>query len=290
MNRDFSNAKTVDSTIRTAELASGLRLPFVEHGDPSGVPMILLHGVTDSWRSFEPVLPHLPDSIHAFALTQRGHGDADRPAAGYLARDFATDVAAFADAVGLGAAIIVGHSMGSTNALRFAVDYPGRTLGLVLAGAFATYLDKADLRQFQQTDVAQLADPVDEAFAREFQLSTLARPVPQALLDTAVRESLKLPARVWQALFAGFFEDDFSPRLGEIRAPTLIVWGDGDAYCPRRDQQLLMDTIEGAQLVVYEGAGHAVHWEEPERFAADLADFAGRFEGQGALSVRRARR
>jgi alpha-beta hydrolase superfamily lysophospholipase len=57
----------------------------------AGVPVILLHGITDSWRSFEPVLPHLPASIRAFALSQRGHGDSERPAAGYHPRDFAAD-------------------------------------------------------------------------------------------------------------------------------------------------------------------------------------------------------
>ena len=77
------------------------RLPYVEQGDPAGVPVVLLHGGTDSWRSFEPVLPYLPGSIHAFALTLRGHGDASRPAAGYRPRDFAADVAAFLDSQGL---------------------------------------------------------------------------------------------------------------------------------------------------------------------------------------------
>ena len=66
-------------TTKTIVLPTGVTLPYVEQGDPDGVPVILLHGVTDSWRSFEPVLPHLPPSIRAFALTQRGHGDADRP-------------------------------------------------------------------------------------------------------------------------------------------------------------------------------------------------------------------
>ena len=66
-------------TTKAIALSTGVTLPYVEQGDPDGVPVILLHGVTDSWRSFEPVLPHLPPSIHAFALTQRGHGDADRP-------------------------------------------------------------------------------------------------------------------------------------------------------------------------------------------------------------------
>jgi non-heme chloroperoxidase len=125
--------------IKCIELSNRMKLPYVEQGDLSGIPMFLLHGVTDSWHSFERVLPHLPMSIHAFALTHRGHGDAGRPAAGYRTRDFAADVAAFVNAVGLGPTVVVGHSMGSTNAQRFAIDYPERTLGLVLAGAFATY-------------------------------------------------------------------------------------------------------------------------------------------------------
>ncbi|MCG8349300.1 MAG: hypothetical protein MI924_16150, partial [Chloroflexales bacterium] len=77
--------------IKSCELSNGVKLPYVEHGDPTGLPMLLLHGVADSWRSFERVLPHLPQSMHAIALTQRGHGDADRPAAGYRTRDFAAD-------------------------------------------------------------------------------------------------------------------------------------------------------------------------------------------------------
>ena len=75
--------------IKCVELPNRVKLPYVEQGDSSGVPVLLLHGVTDSWRSFERVLPHLPASIRAFALTQRGHGDADRPAAGYGPHDFA---------------------------------------------------------------------------------------------------------------------------------------------------------------------------------------------------------
>ena len=64
------------SVVHSVELPTGVTLQYVEQGDPAGIPVLLLHGATDSWRSFEPVLPHLPSSIRAFALTQRGHGDA----------------------------------------------------------------------------------------------------------------------------------------------------------------------------------------------------------------------
>lgn len=111
--------------VRSVRLSSRITLPYVEQGDPRGVPVLFLHGVTDSWRSFEPVLPHLPKSMRAFALTQRGHGDADRPAS-YRTRDFAADIAAFLDALELDSAVLVGHSMGTTNALRAAATANAR--------------------------------------------------------------------------------------------------------------------------------------------------------------------
>ncbi len=75
----------------TVELPNQVKLQYVEQGNSSGLPLILLHGYADSWRSFERVLPYLPKSIRTFTLTQRGHGDASRPVTGYRARDFATD-------------------------------------------------------------------------------------------------------------------------------------------------------------------------------------------------------
>jgi non-heme chloroperoxidase len=115
--------------IHSVELLGGPKLEYVEQGDRSGVPLVLLHGYTDSWRSFEPVLPHLPSDVRAFALTQRGHGDAARPAHRYGPPDFAADVARFMDRLGIGAAVIAGHSMGASVAQRFALDHPGARWG-----------------------------------------------------------------------------------------------------------------------------------------------------------------
>lgn len=260
------------AVIRSVELPNGVRLPYAEQGDDRGIPVVLLHGVTDSWRSFEPVLPHLPGAIRALALTQRGHGDADRPEH-YRFEDFAADVVAFLDALGIEAAVVVGHSMGSYVAQRFAMDHPDRTLALVLAGSFTTMRDNPVVLDLWQSTVSKLTDPIDPAFVREFQESTIARPVPPALLDTVVQESLAVPARVWRAAFQAHIESDFSSRLGEISAPTLILWGDRDAICPRSEQDALAAQIAGARLVVWSGAGHALHWEEPGRFATELVAF-----------------
>src|SRR5215213_869174 len=90
-------------------LPTGVRLRYAAQGDPAGPGIILLHGFTDSWFSWSEVLPRLSPSLNVFALDQRGHGDSDRPDTGYALDDFAGDVLAFMDAVGLGSATVVGH-------------------------------------------------------------------------------------------------------------------------------------------------------------------------------------
>ena len=136
---------TILPTAQAAELPDGLSVPYLEQGDRTGVPLILLHGITDSHRSFEPVLAALPDSIHAFAITARGHGDAGKPETGYTAAEMAADVIAVMDVAGIERAIVVGHSMGSWSAQRVAAGHPDRVIGAVLAGAFATFHGRSDM-------------------------------------------------------------------------------------------------------------------------------------------------
>ena len=61
----------------------GIEVPYVEQGDPDGVPVVLLHAWLDSRRCFGQLMAVLPERIRAFAFDQRGHGDAARPADGY---------------------------------------------------------------------------------------------------------------------------------------------------------------------------------------------------------------
>jgi non-heme chloroperoxidase len=261
--------------VKRIALPGRLTIDYVDHGDASGFPVIALHGITDSWRSFEPLLPHLPPTLRIFALNQRGHGGAEAPPSGYLPRDFADDIAAFADATGVSRAVVVGHSMGASNALRFAIDYPERVAGLVLLGAFASF-QRPDLESFLLGEVQQLEDPIDVAFARDFQQSTLTQPVPPDFFETVMRECLKTPARVWRDSFAGLLRHDYLDQLGAVQAPTVLLWGRHDTYSLRDDQQKLLAGIAHCSLVEYADAGHALHWEEPARVAADLTAFAAR--------------
>lgn len=258
---------------KLVELSNRVKLPYAEQGEPSGVPLLLLHGYADSWRSFELVLPFLPGSVRAIALTQRGHGDASRPADGYRPDDFAADLAEFMDVLQLESAVIAGGSSGGFAARRFAVDYPERTLGLVLLGSPFTMQDKPEVLEMWESTISKLTDPVDSRFVREFHESTYVRPVPEAFLRTMVNESLKAPAHVWRSTAEGLLGDDSSKNLAQIKAPTLIIWGDQDTIVPLSDQEKLKGGIEGSRLIVYPGVGHAIYWEEPGHVASDIIAF-----------------
>jgi pimeloyl-ACP methyl ester carboxylesterase len=260
------------TTTKTVELSNGIRLPFLEQGHASGIPVVFLHGVTDSMHSFDPVLPYLPSSIHAFALTQRGHGDADRPAHGYRTRDFAGDVARFLDAVGvqMRSSWVTRWARRTRCALR-SITRPGRP-GWILAGAFASYSANAGLVEFWESSVSQLRDPIDAAFAREFQASTLASPIAPQFFELVMRECLKVPASVWRQAFEGFMEDDFSQELDAIEAPTLLYGVSATPRAATRPGNRAGRNRKRCACRV-PSTGHAVHWEQATRFAADLVAF-----------------
>jgi pimeloyl-ACP methyl ester carboxylesterase/tetratricopeptide (TPR) repeat protein len=256
-----------------ATLSTGVTLEYVEQGPRTGTPVILLHGITDSWRSFERVLPHLPSSLRVIAVSLRGHGGSSRPHAGYRAEDMAGDVDLLMEALDLPPALVVGHSMGSGVALRLALDHPARVGGLVLVGGSASWNQNPVVQEAIAMGTS-VQDPIDAAMVREFQLSTLVKPVPPEVVDTAVAESLKLPVHVWHEAFSALLHHDVVDRLPELRVPVRLIWGEHDTLATRADQEAVLSQVPGARLSVYEGHGHAPHWEDPARVAQEIAAFA----------------
>ena len=271
---DFIRNLNITSSLkeRTIELPGNLNLSYVEQGDSEGLPVIFLHGFTDSWHSYDSVLRNLPKNIHAFAISQRGHGNSDKPVSGYTPQDFANDVAAFVEKRKLGPVVVVGHSMGGVVVQRFAMDHPQLTKAVVIIGSSTSVKNFSSVKEFVEM-VNQLNDPIEPAFAEEFQKSTLAKPINDGYYKELVGESLKVPARVWKAILNELMNYDPSGELNNIRKPTLIVWGDQDLFCGRESQTLLLKSIKDSRLLVYQGTGHAVHWEEPKRLSNDLVEF-----------------
>jgi pimeloyl-ACP methyl ester carboxylesterase len=256
--------------IGQVRLSTGLGLELAERG--SGRPVVFLHGYTDSWYSHNGVLEALPADVHAIVPSQRGHGGSDKPVSGYAISDFAHDVAALMNSLGVDRAPVVGHSMGSLIAQELALRFPERVSALVLNGS-ATTGDNEMLRGFL-AETRRLADPIDRGFVAAFQSGTCAQPLGTAMsLERAIDESMKMPAHAWVAALEGILAYRPSRPLEEIACPTLIVWGDKDEIFLRPEQEMLLARIPGAQIDVYQGAGHAPHWEEPERFTRDVMAF-----------------
>lgn len=259
-------------TEQSIRLPNGATLRYVEQGPADAMPLILLHGFPDSWLSYESVLANLPSTIRAIALSQRGFGNSDKADDGYHPRDLAVDLAAFMELRRIPQAILAGHSMGALVAQRFAIDFPERVAGLALIGTFKALRGSAELAQLID-EIARMADPIDLDLVREFQASTLAQPVPDAFFRTVVAEGARLPLSIWRAALKEIAAYDDFAELARIAAPAILFWGERDNFSTHEQQQELASEIPGAELRVYAGAGHSLHWEEPRRFAGDLANF-----------------
>jgi non-heme chloroperoxidase len=254
-------------------LATGPRLHYAERGDREGEAIIFLHAYADSWFSYGRVLPLLSPAYHAFAPDQRGHGNSDKPECCYAADDYAADVDAFMEAVGIEEATLVGDSSGGLIAQRVALDYPHRVSCLVLIGSPTTLVNNETLMGWSES-LRTLEDPVPPEFVRALLESIIHYPIPEEFLEKALSESLKVPARVWRDYWEGVvLAVDDTARYGEISAPTLILWGAQDALLPREEQERRAAAIPKATLKVYPETGHLAHWVRPEWVVRDLEAF-----------------
>jgi pimeloyl-ACP methyl ester carboxylesterase len=250
-------------------LSNGVTLHYAHQGPREGLPMIMLHGFPDSWVSFSRVMPLLPFDLRVIVPDLRGHGASDRPLIGYRLTDLAGDIVGLMDALQIPQAIVVGHSMGSFVARKLVQIAPGRVSRLVLVGGGAT-ADTPNLRGLLQA-VDALTDPVDEAFVREFQQSTVCAPVPRDFMEAAIANSCRTPARVWRAALRGFIEEPIALVRPDMR--TLVLGGKQDSVFSPMEQMALARLFPRGELHLLEGVGHALHWEQPETFVSALKRF-----------------
>jgi len=260
----------MDQGVSWAELSTGVRLPYVSVGPSSATPVMLLHAWGESRRSFDRLMPILANTVHAVAVDQRGHGDADRPRTGYSLASLAEDIVAFMDALGVSSAVLLGSSSGGYVAQQVAAICPDRVSGLVLVGSPRSLQGRPPFAD----EVDQLSDPVDEVWVRD-SLTWFPRfhPVPEWYLEDRVRDGARIPAHVWRETFNGLCDATPPTDAATITSPTLILWGNRDELLAREQEDDLVRAIPGSRMIVYEGTGHLVLWEQPDQVAADLKAF-----------------
>jgi pimeloyl-ACP methyl ester carboxylesterase len=217
-----------DRLIRRVHLATGVTVSYLEQGDPQAVAVLLLHAWVESSGCFDRLLQAVPPALRVFAMDQRGHGDADKPADGYALVNFADDIEAFMDAVGLQSAVLLGSSSGGYIAQQVAIQVPHRVGGLVLVGAPRSLQGRPAFAD----EVDRLTDPVDPTWVEE-SLTWFPRyhDVPDRYIKDRIRDGLRVPAHVWMASLAGLTTAVPPSESGTITAPTLIICGERTSYC-----------------------------------------------------------
>jgi non-heme chloroperoxidase len=255
-------------------LESGLELSYWGQGIGSARAVVLIPGPADSWRSYNPVLVLIPDHLRVVAVSLRGHGDSSKPPTGYRIEDLASDIVPLLDGLGIERAVLVGHSGSCLVARRVALDTPDRVVGLFLEASPSTLRGDDALVGFVDTVVSTLTSPIDREFARSFVTDTSSETLAPHLVDELIDDLIKLPVHAWNEMFASLLDYDDTTELARVEVPVSLVWGEDDALVPRQMQDQLVDLLPKAELTVYAGVGHTPRWQQPSRFAQELADFS----------------
>jgi non-heme chloroperoxidase len=264
-----TDAVAAPTALNHVRLSNGVTLHYATRGPQTGPAVVMLHGYSDSWFSFSQVLPLMPSEMRIVVPDMRGHGDSERPPAGYAIADMADDVIRLLDALAVPKAVLIGHSMGTFVARKVCELAPLKVSRLVLCGGAVT-ADNAGIRELQLA-VSALTDPVDEAFVRDFQMSTIASPVPEALLEAVIANSRRMPARIWKAIIQGLI--DFEAPVVRPDVRTLVLGGRQDAVFSATEQMVLARQFPLGELHLIDGVGHTLHWEQPATFVNALIRF-----------------
>lgn len=222
---------------------------WLESGDADEV-LILLHGLSGSGRWWARNVPGLAQKHRVMIPDLVGYGRT--PLVGRVPSlpRMADLLASWVGVLGLEAVDVAGHSMGGQVAIHFAAHHPERVRRLVLV------------------DAAGIPRPVTPRHVARFamEIAPLWRWGDPSFLPTIVGDAWTAGPRTLLRSISHIVRDDVRPLLGSIRAPTLVVWGEGDTWVPLRHALQLRRAIPDASLVVLRGAAHMPMVDRPEAF------------------------
>ena len=257
---------------RQVTLPNGVRLAYVELGDPAGPPLLLLHGYTDSSRVWTILAPQLMRH-RILILDQRGHGASDAPACCYALADLADDARLFLDAMDVERAAVAGHSLGSMVAQVLAAEHPDRVERVALIGS--TSLVAVRRGDPFWTAIMGLRTPIaaNADFLRQWSPAASPTPVDPDLTRFVDTEVAAVPPHVWRSVIrdlVGVPAGRFAP---DVRAPVLILSGGRDEIFPAEHHRALAAAYPEAEAHVFPELGHNLVYERPEEVGPVLARF-----------------
>ena len=250
--------------------ADGTRIAFDVDG--AGEPLLLLAGQANSRRWWNPVRPDLATGYRTIALDAAGTGHSEAPGgAGYSTRSFAADAVAVLDAVGVERAHVYGTSMGGKVAQWLAIDHPRRVAALVLG---CTTPGGPEALVAGPDTVGPLAGPTEQARRALAELMVTPRWLdlhPHGADTVLGDDTMTAAARRGHRRASA--RHDASAEIGRITAPTLVLHGTDDAFCPAGNAELLAAGVPGARLALFEGARHAYFLEHRREASGRVLGF-----------------
>lgn len=273
---------------RTVEGAGGVPLNVVTAGEPASPAILFIHGFGQSHYSFVRQLDSdLAADYFLVAFDLRGHGGSGKPwaAAAYSESEvWAGDVAAVIEATGLDRPLMVAWSYGTMVAMdyfrEFGVDGIAGVLLTGGQGALKPFRmpsgDDPDAAEFARIrELQQSPDLADYIRAGERVIPLLtASPLPERQRQLFQAIGLMLPAYVRRAMAQRRLDNQ--DLVGRLTLPVLFCLGQEDNPFQLEDAGELAASHDNMSLTVYEGAGHSVFIEQPQRFNAELRRFAER--------------
>ncbi|HCE17274.1 MAG TPA: alpha/beta hydrolase [Anaerolinea thermolimosa] len=260
----------------------GLRVRYYTAGN-SGPAVVLLHGggADSAMLSWRLLIPHLSRDFRVYAPDWPGYGESDNLPGEYSFESLTAWLSDLMDQWGVRQASLVGVSMGGGGAIHFTLTHPERVQKLVLVDSYG-FQRKAPFHRLSYWMVrASWLMEWSWALTRRSrwltrwslaQIFADARNISESLLDE-VFAAVQNPSG--QRAFLRFQQREMLPdrvltcyldRVGEIRAPTLIIHGDRDRLVPLSDVKEAAQRMPAARLVVIENAGHWPMREQPEKF------------------------
>ena len=271
-----------DAMKKSVALPDGVTLAYIDTGNPTGPPVVLIHGYTDNARDWVPMLPYLSKRFRLILVDIRGHGKSSKPECCYTRLDFAYDIKLLLDALSIGRADVVGHSLGSIIAQTFAEYWPERTDRVVLISSTGGRPPGSSAPpQFDYAaEIRKLKDPIDADSPFMIAWWDSPTPVDPEFIRRQRRDSAAIPLAVWLAVLdeglpTATAYADLQSTLPRLKAPTLLIWGSKDPIMDEPVRKTLKDALPGAEVKIFEGLGHNPFWENPPAVARVINAFLG---------------
>jgi 3-oxoadipate enol-lactonase len=255
--------------------ANGLVVCYSDEGRRDGPALVFINSLGTDLRIWDDVARILSPEFRVVRYDKRGHGLSERGPDRYDMADYARDLAALLDALGVARATVVGLSIGGLIAQELYRQRPELFAALVLSDTAAKIgTDEswdARIADIERGGIEAIADSVLERwFTADFRANRQDELAGWRAMLT------RTPKRGYLAACGALKRADLRPYAGTIQAATLCLVGEEDGSTPVALVRETAGLIKGARFEIIRGAGHVPNIEQPEAFAALLAQHAER--------------